>query len=126
MIKPVDKSGDHAPDSATVAGMAPPPDVEEPPTLEFRVTRLENDVHSISEILGEVRADQRTHERRLTRIEQRLDAHDGRFDAIDRRFDVIDRRFDVIDRRFDAADQRFDQLDAKFDVVIQLLRPEPS
>lgn len=67
------------------------------PSLERRVTRLENDTLAIYEILTE---------------------HSQRFDAFDARLDVIDGRLDGIDGRLDG-------IDATLTEVLRRL-PEPA
>lgn len=50
--------------------------------IERRVSRLENDVSGIYEILGRVESNQDVHGHRLGAIEGRLDAMDGRLDHL--------------------------------------------
>ena len=66
------------------------------PDLGPRVSRLENDVAAIYEILSEIQAHLGGHDRRF-------DDHDKRFDQIDRRFDQVDETLAEILRRLPEA-----------------------
>ncbi len=57
------------------------------PNIVRRVTRLENEVESLYELIDEFR----------TETWRRFDQHDARFDQHDARFDQHDARFDRID-----------------------------
>jgi DNA repair exonuclease SbcCD ATPase subunit len=79
-----------------------------PTEAQRKVSRLENDVIAIYEILGE--------------IKDKLVSHDERFDAHDTRFDRIDARLDAHDTRFDRIDARLDAQDARLNEILDLLR----
>jgi archaellum component FlaC len=93
--------------------------------IDFRVTRLENDVTAIYQLITDIRSTQDAHSRSFDGIDRRLDGMDQRFDGIDRRLDGMDQRFDGIDNRLDGMDQRFDSLEATLAEVVRRL-PEPS
>jgi chromosome segregation ATPase len=63
-------------------------------TLQRRVSRLENEVESIYELIDDFRAEFR---RRLDQIDRTLSNHHTRFDQIDTRLATHDTRFDRID-----------------------------
>jgi hypothetical protein len=65
--------------------------------VERRVSRVENDVTSLYDLISDVQIVQGQHSAELTRIHAKLLDHDARFDTIDARFDTIDARFDTID-----------------------------
>jgi len=65
--------------------------------LGRRVSRVENDVTAIYEILGDISTVQGDHGVLLEAMQHKLDAHDARFDAIDARLDAHDARFDAVD-----------------------------
>ena len=65
--------------------------------IERRVSRVENDIHAIYDMVGDVQAVQRQHSAELARIQAKLGDHDARFDAHDARFDAHDARFDAVD-----------------------------
>ncbi|MFS3129901.1 hypothetical protein ACLM5J_15990 [Nocardioides sp. Bht2] len=67
------------------------------PAMSLRVARLENDTHSLYEMVGEVQTTLADHTRRLDGIDTRLDGIDGRLDGIDTRLDHMDGRFDSVD-----------------------------
>ena len=73
------------------------------PTLERRVSRLENDVESIHEILTEIKTVQTDHTRRFEQIDQRFEQIDRRFGEMDGRFDGIDATLGEILRRLPDA-----------------------
>ena len=89
--------------------------MQEPVNVERKLQQLDNDVHSIYDILATISTVQAEHG-------VRLDTIDGRLDGIDGRLDAMDRRFDGIDRRLDAMDVRFDGIDGKLDTVLELLQ----
>lgn len=62
--------------------------------IERRVSRLENDVSGIYEILSRVELNQDVHSERLDSIEGRLDSMDGRLDSMDGRLGSMDGRLD--------------------------------
>jgi peptidoglycan hydrolase CwlO-like protein len=70
--------------------------------LELRVSRLENDVTSIYEILTDIQAGQRRTDKRITELDKRLT---GRITELDQRLTG-----------------RMDTLDGKLDQVLDLLR----
>ena len=72
-----------------------------PAELERKVSRLDNDVQAIYELLATISATQKRHGNRL---------------------DEFDTRFDGIDSRFNAADKRFDGIDGRLDEILTLLR----
>ena len=88
------------------------------PGLSRRVSRLENDVASLYELVTDIRSVQDEHT-------QRFDEHDRRFDEHDRRFDEHDRRFDEHTGRFDEHTGRFDTIDATLAEIVRRL-PEPT
>ncbi|HEY2167828.1 MAG TPA: hypothetical protein VGH01_11720 [Jatrophihabitantaceae bacterium] len=124
------------------------------PQLELRVSRLENDTHSIYDLIADIRSTQQEHSQRLAKLETtvavgfdgvavgfdgvdaRFDGVAGGFDGVDARFDGVAGRFDGVDARFDGVDARFDQLEsttnARFDSIETTLAevvrrlPEPS
>jgi archaellum component FlaC len=113
---------------------------------ERRVTRLENDVVAIYDMLGAIQRTQADHgnrlagidtrldstDTRLTGIDRRLDGTDTRLTGIDGRLDGIDGRLDGIDGRLDGIDGRLGRMDGRFDgieaTLVEVLRrlPEPS
>lgn len=88
------------------------------PQIEFRVSRLENDVSAIYHLIADVRVTQDAHSRRFDDV-------DARFDGIDRRLDGMDARFDGIDQRFDRMDERFGSFEATLAEVVRRL-PGPA
>jgi chromosome segregation ATPase len=86
--------------------------------IDFRVTRLENDVTAIYQLITDIRSTQDAHSRSFDGIDRRLD-------GMDQRFDGIDRRLDGMNQRFDGMDERFDSLEATLAEVVRRL-PEPS
>lgn len=71
-------------------------------SFELRVSRLENDVSSIYEMLTEIQVGQKQTDTRITELDQRLT---GRIDEMDQRLTG-----------------RMDKLDGKLDQVLDLLR----
>lgn len=67
--------------------------------LGQRVSRVENDVMAIYEMLGDISTVQGHHGVLLEAMQGKLDAHDARFDAIDARFDTIDASLTEVLRR---------------------------
>lgn len=55
-----------------------------------RLSRVENDVASIYELLGDIQTIQGRHGAELARIKSKLLEHDARFDGIDTRLGGID------------------------------------
>ncbi len=86
-----------------------------PAEMERKVSRLDNDVQAIYELLAAISFTQKRHG-------SRLDEFDKRFDAVDRRLDEFDKRFDAVDQRFDAVDQRLEGIDGRLDEILTLLR----
>ena len=72
--------------------------------FDHRLSRVENDVTALYDMVADIQAVQRQHSADLARIQAKLGDHDARFDAHDARFDAHDARFDTIDARFDAID----------------------
>ena len=79
-----------------------------PAEMERKVTRLDNDVQSIYELLATISFTQKRHGNRL--------------DEFDRRFDAMDKRFDAIDQRFEGIDGRLDGMDGSLKDILTLLR----
>lgn len=67
------------------------------PGPDRRVTRLENDVESIYDLLTDLRTVQDSHTARLDRMEGQLTRHDGRLGRIESQLTDHDGRFDRID-----------------------------
>ncbi|MCY7400893.1 MAG: hypothetical protein LH477_08050 [Nocardioides sp.] len=86
-----------------------------PAEMERKVTRLDNDVQSIYELLATISFTQKRHG-------SRLDEFDKRFDAMDKRFDAMDLRFDGLDQRFDGIDARLDGMDGSLKEILTLVR----
>ena len=103
--------------------------MQEPVNVQRKLQQLDNDVHSIYDILATITTVQAEHTVRLDGIDIRLDGIDGRLDGIDGRLDGIDGRLDGIDGRLDGIDGRldsmyvrFDGIDGKLDTVLELLQ----
>ncbi len=82
--------------------------MQEPINVPRRLKQLDNDVHSIYELLAVISTTQAQHGARL--------------DGIDGRLDGIDRRLDAMDARFDGVDGRLDGMDEKLDAVLEILQ----
>ena len=93
-----------------------------PAEMERKVTRLDNDVQSIYELLATISLTQKRHGNRLDEFDKRFDAVDGRLDGIDGRLDGIDGRLDGIDGRLDGIDGRLDGIDGSLQEILALLR----
>jgi chromosome segregation ATPase len=75
--------------------------------LELRVSRLENDTHSIYDLIGEMRSTQQEHSQR--------------FEQVDRRFDQVDQRFDQVDQRFEDIERQLGQIGTTLTEVVRRL-----
>ena len=82
-----------------------------------RLSRVENDVTAMYEMIGDIQTVQSRHSAEFARIRTKLLEHDARFDAIDARFDGIDGEIVGLKARFDAVDARLDAIDARFGTV---------
>lgn len=82
------------------------------PSLERRVTRLENDNAGLYDI--------------VTGISRHLKRHDKRFTAIEGRLDGLETRLDGLETRFDGLETRFDGLETTLVEVLRRLPEPPS
>lgn len=93
--------------------------MQEPVNVLRKLNQLDNDVHSIYDLLATISTTQTEQGTRLDRVEIRLD-------TIDTRLDGIDSRLDGMDSRFDGIDTRLDGMDGKIDSILEILRNDRS
>lgn len=68
-----------------------------------RLSRVENDVTAMYDMIGDVQTVQGRHSAEFARIRSKLLEHDARFDAVDGRFDRIEATLAEILRRLPEA-----------------------
>jgi hypothetical protein len=66
------------------------------PQIELRVSRLENDTHSIYDLITDIRSTQQEHSQRLAKLETTVAVG---FDRVDARFDSIETTLAEVVRR---------------------------
>jgi archaellum component FlaC len=113
-----------------------------PDNLEARVTKLESQVHQLSERVraseqdaaaarvlagaadrdvtefrDELRDFRRATTASFNAVREDITDLRERLDRVDARFSQVDERFDRVDARFNQVDERFDRVDARFNQV---------
>jgi peptidoglycan hydrolase CwlO-like protein len=102
-----------------------------PTGMPRRVTRLENDVHSIYEMVGDIQSIQRDHGHKLDRLTGRVDRIEAKVDHLETRFDHLETRFDALSSTVDGHTATLDHHTAvladhtvKLDTILELLRAQ--
>lgn len=76
---------------------------------------------NLNAVIAELKADNRSINTRIDRVEQRLERleekMDARFEKMETRFEKIDSQFKEIDARFNEQDAKFEKIDARFDEI---------
>jgi len=76
---------------------------------------------TIRETQGRMLSTQDSHDKKITKVEEKIDCLDQKVSAIDKKLDVLTHRVDSLDKRVDSIDKRIDSLkqemDYRFDKV---------
>jgi chromosome segregation ATPase len=91
-----------------------------------KFAQLDNDIHSIYELLSTIEHTQNHHGARLDGIDFRLGTLESRFGVLESRFGTLESKVDTLESKVDTLDTKVDSLVGKVEIVIDILRGQGS
>ncbi len=93
-----------------------------PPEIERKVRQLDNDVHSIYDLLADLHVGVKKVQASQLRQGSRLDQIEDRLTGVDNRLTGVEDRLTGVDNRLTGVEDRLVGVDGKLDSVLDLLR----